>query len=90
MTAYYRCQGLRAIAINRVRGVDDAARMFAHRLALHLFGRSGRMLAIERVRHGPTIRVRHGPRWYQYCARIGKRRGPTTDTMLLVELINKQ
>jgi hypothetical protein len=72
----YHCQGLNAIT--RARSVDDAARMFAHRLATKMFGRAGRMLAIERVRHGQ--------RWHQYCIRLGKTRGPMTDAMLLVTI----
>jgi hypothetical protein len=72
----YHCQGLRSIASGRARSVDDAARMFAHRLAMKLFGRAGRMLSIERVRH-------HGA-WHQYYAKLGKLEGPVTDTMLLV------
>jgi hypothetical protein len=72
----YHCQGLNAIT--RARSVDDAARMFAHRLATKMFGRAGRMLSIERVRHGPS--------WHQYSVCLGRLRGPETDAMLLVTI----
>jgi hypothetical protein len=75
-TTHYHCDDLNAIAKYRVRGSNDAARIFAHRLAVKMFGRAGRCLAIERVRHGW--------RWVQYSAEIGRLNGPTAPTMLLV------
>ena len=72
----YHCQGLRGIPHGRARNVDDAARMFAHRLATKMFGRAGRMLSIARIRHAAG--------WHQYYAKLGKLQGPTMDAMLLV------
>lgn len=74
---YYRCNDLQAIRKARVRGFDHAARIFAHRLAVKNFGRSGRMLSLRRVRQGP--------RWVQYQAKIGRLKGPQqADIPLLV------
>ena len=46
---YYRCHGLSSIAADRVRNIDDAARQFAHRFGMKLFGRSGRCMRLKRV-----------------------------------------
>ena len=67
----YRCPGLRSLKrTSKIRNVDDAARVFAHRLGRKMFGRSGICLEINRVSHGGDIII--------YNARIGKRnlRGP--------------
>jgi hypothetical protein len=72
----YRCNNLQSIRKVRVRGFDHAARIFAHRLAVKVFGRSGRMLALQRLRKGP--------RWVQYQAKIGKLQGPQRYVQLLV------
>jgi hypothetical protein len=76
IAGYYRCNDLQSIRKLRVTGFDHAARIFAHRLAMKLFGRGGRMLALQRVRQGP--------RWVQYQAKIGRLRGPQSDIPLLV------
>ena len=72
----YQCPGLNGIDADRVRNIDHAARLFAHRLARKMFGRGGQAFRVARVRHGHD--------WVQYEADIGKRRGPRTRTMLTV------
>ena len=61
------------------RSVDDAGRLFAHRLARKLFGRSGRCLSIRRVypEHRPH-------RAGAFVAVIGSLRGPSTEMQIFV------
>ena len=64
--AFYRCHGINSIRADRVRTIDDAARMFAHRLAVKLFGCRGCCGRIDRIGANPqAVRYRAtllGPR----------------------------
>jgi hypothetical protein len=73
---YYRCHGLSSIASDRVRNIDDAARQFAHRFGVKLFGRAGRCLKLHRVgADKDTV-------WFR--ARIGTHTGPGQTLMFKV------
>jgi len=75
---HYSCSNLNRINAQRVRGIDDAARLFAHRLAEKYFGRGARCLSIQRL-----------ARWdrgAQYMARLGHLRGPSKSTPMVVTL----
>ena len=69
LVKYYRCHGLSAISTDRARNITDAARQFAHRFAMKLFGRAGRCMRLQRIGADKESVF--------FKARIGKQTGPS-------------
>ena len=78
----YHAPGLYALRRSaKVRSMDDAARVFAHRLARKMFGRRGLCLEIRRLSYDGSMGI--------YNAQLGTRslRGPWVRIPVTNELL---